>query len=460
MKKLYFTLSAVLLAAGSFAQNGQLNNGGFEDWSDINLYEYPTQWKNANQENDGYGMPTVFKSTDAQAGLYSCEITVQSNATDTTFGYVFHGNTGNNGPDGGIPYSDSFDEVRFQYKSDIVSGDTLMVIAIRYTAGVMTSMDVVEAAQGTAGAWTAGSAIVPAGTQDSLFIGFIMGNPFGNTMPDPASWARIDAVEMYNAGAAVTNVPDPGFEDWSVETVEEPNYWYTLNALLAPQGLENAIKTIDANTGTYAIEMTTIEDPNSGDTINAFISKSAIDIFSWGNPFTNGPYSATPTTFSGAYKYTPANGDNAAIQITWYAGGVVVGMHQEPFSNSPAWQTFSSALTITSQPDSMLFIAYSGDNPGSVLKLDDLSFSGGDVSLDEFSSMNISMYPNPASSSVMIKAEGTYNYAIVDLAGNVIMTDNDVNGAIQLDINNLSNGAYFVTINNAAKAETHKLIVE
>lgn len=460
MRKIYFTISAVLVAVSSFAQNGTIQNGGFENWTDVTLFEYPTQWGNSNQDGNGNGMPTVFKSTDAQAGLYSCEITVQSNTTDTTFGYVFHGSVGNMGPDGGIPYSDNFDEVRFQYKSDIVSGDTLMVIAIRYNGGVMTSMDVVEAAIGTAGTWTSGSAVVPAGTQDSLFIGFIMGNPFGNTMPDPASWARIDAVEMYNLGSAVTNVPDPGFEDWSAQTIELANNWYSLSEMLSPMGLENAIKTIDANTGTYAIEMTTITEPNQGDTISSFISVGPINFNSQGNPFVPVPYNATPTTFSGAYKYSPTNGDQAWIQIQFFAGGSPVGNHVEPINSNATWQTFTSALTITSQPDSMIFIAYSGDNPGSVLKLDDLAFSGGDVSLDEFTSMNISMYPNPASSTVMIKAEGTYNYAIVDLAGNVVMTDSDITGAIQLEITNLSSGAYFVTINNATSAETHKLIVE
>lgn len=108
----------------------------------------------------------------------------------------------------------------------------------------------------------------------------------------------------------------------------------------------------------------------------------------------------------------------------------------------------------------MLIYAFSGENTGSVLKLDDLSFSGGDVSIDEFASMNISMYPNPASSTVMIKAEGTYNYSIVDLTGNVLLSENNVNGAIQLDISNLSSGAYLVKINNSINSETHKLIVE
>jgi len=459
MKKIYFATAAVLLAASSFAQNGAIQNGGFENWTDQTLYEYPTQWKNSNQQEFTVN-PTVTKSTDAQAGTYSCEIGVEVFAGDTTFGYVFHGEVGQNGPDAGFPYSDNFDEVRFQYKSDIAAGDTLMLLVIRFNGGVMGPMEGYQAAIGTQSSWTQGSINVNAGTQDSLFIGFVMGSPFGGEDPQPSSWARIDAVEMYNAGNAVTNLPDPGFENWSTQTVETPDNWFTMNEMLSPLGLENAIKTVDANSGTYAIEMTTIQEPNSGDTMNAFISVGLIDFNAQGDPFIPAPYNATPTTMSGAYKYAPANGDNAWVQVQFYAAGVVVGNHAEMISTAGTWQTFTAPLTITSQPDSIVFIAFAGDNPGSVLKLDDLALSGGDVGLNEFASMDVSIYPNPATSTVMIKAEGMYNYTIVDLAGNVVMTDSNLNGAIQLDINNLSSGAYIVKINNENMIESHKLIVE
>lgn len=460
MKKIYLLTATVLLAATSFAQNGTIQNGGFENWTDQTLYEYPTQWQNSNQQEWG-AVETVTKSTDAVAGTYSCEIGVELVDQDTIFGYVFHGTTGQMGPDGGIPYTDNFDEIRFQYKSDIVTGDTLTIIVIRYENGAMVgNMEVVEAAVGTQANWTQGSASIPAGTQDSLFMGFIMGNPFGNESPDPASWARIDEVEMYNAGNAVTNVPDPGFEDWSTEVVELPDNWYTLSEMLVPMGLENAIKTIDANSGTYAIEMTTIQEPNFGDTMSSFISVGPVDFNAQGSPWIPAPYNATPTTISGAYKYSPANNDAAWVQVQFFAAGVPVGNHVEMIGTAATWQTFTAALTISSQPDSMIFLAYSGDNPGSVLKLDDLALSGGDVGLNEFASMDVSIYPNPASSVVMIKAEGMYNYSIVDLAGNLVMTENNINGAIQLDINNLSSGAYVVKISNDNMIETHKLIVE
>jgi hypothetical protein len=69
----------------------------------------------------------------------------------------------------GIPYSDTFNEVRFQYKSDIPAGDTLVLFIIRFENG-SSSAEIKEAVVGTNSNWTAGSVTVSNATQDSLFI--------------------------------------------------------------------------------------------------------------------------------------------------------------------------------------------------------------------------------------------------------------------------------------------------
>lgn len=449
----------LLLAMGSFAQNGQLPNGGFENWSDINLYDYPTDWGNSNTD-EFQGVPTVFQSTDAQDGTYSCEISAAlAGPQDTIFGYVFHGAIGQSGPSGGISYTSNVDEVQYHYKCDLAAGDTMFVLAIRYISGVMVGMEVVEAAVGTESAWTAGSVALSNGAQDELFIGFVLSNPFGNNPPSPGSWARIDNISMHNAGIEVTNVPDPSFENWTNVSTENPNDWFTLNPLLSGVGAENALKTTDANTGTYAIEMTTIQPFPGGDTIASIISFGEIDINS-SNPFAPAPYDATPTTLTGAYKYAPVGGEQAFIQVVFFQGGMPIGNGVQAIDAAATWQSFSLPISMPLAPDSMSFIAYSGDNPGSVLKLDDLSFSGGDVGLDEFSTMTVDIYPNPATTSVMIKADGNYHFSVVNLAGNVVMTQNDLTGAVKVDINHLSSGAYFVYIKSDLGQKSYKLIVE
>lgn len=456
MKNLYTTLAFLSIALGSLAQFGQLPNGGFENWTDETLYDYPTDWSNSNVE-EYQGTATVLQSTDAQDGNYSCELIATAGSQDTTFGYVYHGAIGQFGPSDGIPYNINFDETRYQYQCDLAAGDTLFVIATRFIAGVPVSTEVVEAAVGTVNGWTSGTVSFTNGAQDELFIGFVLGNPLIGQTPSPGSWARIDNVTMHNAGIEVTNIPDPSFENWSTLSTENPDDWYTLNWLLSPISMENVVKTTDANTGTYAIEMSTID--LFGDTVQAFLSNSPIDLFG-SIPFQASPYDATPAQLEGSFKYSPSGNDQGFIQVIFTENGNIVGSASQSFNTASFYQAFILQTTILGTPDSMSLIVFSGDNPGSVLKLDDLSFNGGDVGLEEFNSMNVDIYPNPASTSVMIKADGTYNYSIVNLSGQEVMKQNNLHGAIELDVSELSSGAYFVRINNEYSTESHKLIIE
>jgi hypothetical protein len=74
--------------------------------------------------------------------------------------------------------------------------------------------------------------------------------------------------------------------------------------------------------------------------------------------------------------------------------------------------------------------------------------------------LNIAIYPNPATTSLMIQADGNYRYSIVNLSGQEVLSQDEVNGAVELDVSALSSGAYFVTITNDFKSESHKLIIE
>lgn len=458
MKKIYYLFLAFTISSLAYGQLGQIPNGGFENWSMSTLYDYPTQWGNSNSD-EWRGLPTVIQSTDAPQGTYSCEITAAAIGPDTLFGYVYQGGIGQSGPDSGISYTDLFSEVRYQYKSDLNTGDTLYLLYMRFVSSVMVEMNILPAASGTVSTWTQGSIAVPANAQDELFIGFVLGDPFNGFRPMPGSWARIDDVHLYNAGIAQTDLPDFGFEQWSSQQLETADNWNTLNEMLAGEGIENANKSTDANSGSFAVEMTTVQNMY-GDTIPSFVSWGAINFGTMGNPFMPVPYNATPTTFSGAYKYAPQNGDQANIQVLFLQGGTMIGSHFETISAAATYQTFSAPLTIAGTPDSIVLVAFSGDNPGSVLLLDDLSFSGGDVSLEEFEKMSVSLYPNPSKDFVMVKSAGTFDVKFIDLAGNVVLEKKQINGANSINVSRLSRGAYVVQINNNEQVQSLRFIKE
>lgn len=462
MKTIYTTILAALLVSGAFSQNGQIQNGGFENWSTTTLYDYPTTWSSSNEDQYS-GTPTTYKSTDAQIGTYSAEIrsvAVGPNP-DTLFGYVFHGTIGQTGPDGGIPYTATFNTVKFQYKCDLpVANDSIYLYVIRFVGGTMIEFIGVPIVGGTQNTWTQGSVSITNTPQDELFIGFVMGDPMTGNFCAPGAWARFDNVEIFNGALPATNLPDPSFEAWATMTVENPDNWFTTNEIFAGSGLETVNKTTDANSGAYAVEISVKENLVTDDTIRGLISMGALDFENWMNPFSAVPYNANPTTFNGVYKYAPVNGDDANIQITFYEAGMVIGSMFQMLTTNSTYTSMNSPLTITGTPDSMEFLIFSGNNPGSILKIDDLSFSGGNVGLEEFKKFSVSIFPNPATDMVMIKAEGTYTYELLNLSGAIVRSANGQVGAQEINISDLQAGTYLINITNSTSTEMHKLIIK
>jgi hypothetical protein len=229
--------------------------------------------------------------------------------------------------------------------------------------------------------------------------------------------------------------------------------------LLAAASLDNVFKSNDAHAGNFAVQLNSIADPNNGDTIQGILSLGAIDLNA-PNPFIPAPYNATPTGFNGYYKYTGSNGDLGALQLVFLKNGNPVGSLTETFIDQSTYTAFSSPIILLDTPDSLVILGSSGNNPGSTLLLDDLTFTGGNVGLEEFASMNVSMYPNPAKNVVFLKAEGVYSYEIIDLSGKMLISENDILGATAVNLEQLQTGTYLVRIFGAVEQNTHTLIVE
>ena len=70
----------------------------------------------------------------------------------------------------------------------------------------------------------------------------------------------------------------------------------------------------------------------------------------------------------------------------------------------------------------------------------------------------ISVYPNPTSTVLNVNAEGFEQYQLVNMLGQVVKSDKLENGQTQINVSNLSNGIYFVRLNNGRDVETVKII--
>lgn len=464
MRKTYATMLAVSTALLSFGQFGQLQNGGFENWSDNHLYDAPSIWE--SQPTDNWkGIAAVTQSNDASHGNYSVEITSVEHGSepDTTFGFVVHGVVGDMGPESGIAYTDQFDEITFDYKSDLPVGDTLYMLAIRFDAiGDVIEQFFVPAAYGTNSSWSNGSIMVTSGAQTELLIGFVIGNPFiEGPLPTPDAWARVDNLVLKNSSVAATDIPNYSFENWDAVSTEEPNDWYTFNDQMIGAGVLNVTKTTDANSGTYAAEISTVYNAVWDEVIPGYLNIGEIDFENGGSPFTGIPYDASPTHFEYSYKYSGANGDlTGGILIEMYNGGANIGGGMVNATDQANYFTGSLELVYTGTPDSIIVTSFSGDSLGSVLKVDDFAFSGGDVGIDEFKEMSLDLYPNPTSEFVMVKADGVYAIQIMDVMGKIVFKSNQNNGVTNIPTNQLNKGAYFVTISSGGSQKTQKLIIK
>lgn len=461
MKRKITLATMLLIFTGvSFAQYGEITNGDFEDWSTVMIYDYPDQWTSSNNA-EWRGVPGVEKSTDASDGTYSVKLNSSTTpGNDTIFGYVYHGSVGSMGPDGGISYTSTFDEITFDYKSSLGMGDSLFIFMIRFSSGSIVDMQVIPAAYGTHTAWTTQSINVSSTAQDELFFGFIMGNPNVEDFVNPGGWALVDNVVLKNGGTAVTDLPDNSFESWSSQSYEGPDDWYTLNDILAGFGSENVNKSTDANTGTYAVELSTILEPNFGDTIPGFLSMGPINMMGGsGSPFLPIAYDAVPALFTGAYKYTPSNGDEGVLYLQFYNNGSVVGGHVETLYSTTGYQMINAPLVMSLTPDSILLVVSSGDNPGSVLLVDDLVLSGGNVSIFENDEVDVEMYPNPASGYFILNIREEYAYEIYSMEGRRVGNNSGLVGWESVDVSSLAAGKYIVKISTEDRLINKVLVV-
>ncbi len=453
MKKTLTIATITLLSFASKAQLGQVPNPGFENWTTTNVYDYTTTWGSSN-EAEWQGTPTVLKSTDAFLGTYSAELTKLTVNTNDAFGYVYLGGL-SGGPTPDFSYTPNFDTLKFNYKANITGGDVYVVL-VRSLFNTESAPEIIQANVVTQSSWTEAVVTIPPGVQDEMFLGIVMGDPFNSNFPVDGSWVKIDNIRLFDGATAVSALPDFSLENWSTLTNEGPDSWNSLNVLQNILVSPSVTKTTDIHSGSFAVRMENKVSAISGDTTIALLSLAPLDGSSASIPYA----AATPSTFSGWYKYTNTQADTASIQVLFYQGATVVCYHLELLTSAAAYTQFSSPLTFLGTPDSIQILVTAGLKASSVLFLDDLAFTGGGVGVDEMVKMNISLYPNPANNEVSIFTEGVFDFSIYTTQGQIVASQTNNNSLQKISLLNIQAGTYFVKIANDKTTTIQKLIVE
>ncbi len=472
MKKftfLCFSLSICLMGTSQ----SQLNNNGFENWTNVKYAEYPSLWFNAyqNNGNPNPSTPMVEKSSDAAHLSSSVKLTTINDNSNPMFGFVLHGTVGDMGPTGGVPFTLAADSLIFDAKFNILPGDSANVLVDLKNGGT-SFYQMIFRFGGVQSTWKRFSMpINPTnGIPDSLILGFTS-SEIMNGGQQVGSWIMIDNVRFKDGTSESAPIPNPSFENWTPIEAYEADSWSSFNSIYTSTGFNPVQRSTDAQSGTYAMELKT--DSTLIDGSNEIAYGYAVYGTILSASIKGRPFSASPTMLSGNYKYTMgAPGDSAVIDVYFYKNGSIAGLGNYSFkSPKTTYTSFSIPLTVFLNPDSVLVIVDAGETAGSSFKIDQLVFSGGNVGVDEIglNEPSISVFPNPASDiahlNISLTKSSEVSYELMNALGQKVLFKslgymNEGSHEINLKISSLPSGVYLLKTQVGNKSFVNRLIIK
>ena len=147
-------------------------------------------------------------------------------------------------------------------------------------------------------------------------------------------------------------------------------------------------------------------------------------------------------------------------------------------SNNPAWGTVTgggeytegATVTITATANAgYRFVEWNDgntDNPRTFTVTEDVefiaTFEAGSEGIEDVEAGSLTLFPNPASSSVTVTVSGFEGEAmveLVDMNGRTVSRQTTANYQLSIDVSNLAQGAYFVRVTGNRQTAVRKLIV-
>lgn len=144
-------------------------------------------------------------------------------------------------------------------------------------------------------------------------------------------------------------------------------------------------------------------------------------------------------------------------------------------SSNSAWGTVSgggsflenTTTTISATPNQgYLFVSWQDgntDNPRTITVTADMTYTAtfaDNVGIDEVAMGEVTLFPNPASSTVTVRANGMEQVSIIDLNGRTVMTQRVDTETATFDLGTLAKGTYFVRIVGQQASAVRKLVVK
>ena len=274
------------------------------------------------------------------------------------------------------------------------------------------------------------------------------------------------------------------FEDWILfegstgypdyENPSPEGVWATANksAHLTLGITPMTTKTTDCVSGNYALQMTTQEVfgmPASGSCwIGTFDISGFTPVTSFGTPYTD-----KPNYFRGYYKYTSIDGDSCyfyALLSKWNGSSrdTVAFADFQSTATITSYEAFSLAFNYHSEdtPDSITVVftssaggeSYQGQ-VGSTLFIDKISLSL-TSNIQTIKQNTFVVSPNPTNGLVKITSniQGETHYSVLNESGQKVK-NGIINSTLDyIDLLDLSEGIYFIKIQNENITEVKKII--
>lgn len=271
-------------------------------------------------------------------------------------------------------------------------------------------------------------------------------------------FALLGAASFVNA----QSFPNGGFETWIDYTLyEDPQNWSGMNAMSMLGASPTAIKSTDAHSGNYALELVTSVSDIGGDgemdTLPGFIMLGNMDMMN-GTGTPGAAFSHRPDSLVGWYKLTST--DNIPFQLIftstkWDASAqsaTIISTATYEGNTSSNYVRFSVPIIYSENdnPDTIqVYIANAamGSGAGNQLFLDDLDFVYNGTAGFENLTSSFKLAPNPATTELRIQSDlQISSIRITDLNGRTVFETNTDQFTCQVETTAFSNGIYNCTI--------------
>ena len=417
-----------------YGQEGQLANGGFENWEDVDSTVEITDWYYRRI----LGTDLVQRVAPGKHGLYALRLETIERNDDTLTSYVCFARNSSLQYE---HYTSYVDSLVFWARWDFKPGDTGMVHIIQYIDGNPQPVGHRYEIHGKEETWTrlAFNCISPA--QDSMRV-LIHTSSWGTDDIDtPGSYLELDNVHFVNYNSTPEPLPNYSFEDWYVNKYAHPVGFYSRNDVMIANGRKATLtRSTDAYEGQYSakLEVDSIGG-TKGVLTNAFYQNWALE--------SGAPYSAMPDSFSGFYKADVVAGDSAYFQFYFSRDDTIRYYYSMFIDSTVDWTPINLTFDLDTPPDSLRIYCRSSNQLGSAVYFDAFQFHGGDLSVKEKRKATIGAFPNPVDNQCTVWANSVIKkIELLDLQGRLLQTHHPQSEKYLLDLEKLASGKYFVVI--------------